>query len=80
MNITQATNILEDFNKWRRGAEMGQPNSKTIGEAIDCVVNYHKTERRQLLEHFVDFIDNETMGTATTMGYEYVEEYLNQNP
>lgn len=38
MNTTEAIEILTEYNKWRRGAEIKHPNPKKIGEAIDIAV------------------------------------------
>lgn len=40
MRIEVALEILKDYNKWRRGAEMEMPSPKIIGEAIDQIINY----------------------------------------
>lgn len=39
MTLQEAIKILEKYNKWRRGAEIPQPNPKLIGEAIDIAIN-----------------------------------------
>ncbi len=38
MTITEAVEILKYFNKWRRGAEIPQPDAKKVGEAIDIAI------------------------------------------
>lgn len=43
MKLNEAIEILRSYNEWRRGAEIPQTDPKTLGEAIDCVV-----------EHFAD--------------------------
>lgn len=45
MKIEEAISILEEFNKWRRGADIKIPDPKTIGLAIDVVVLSHKEEQ-----------------------------------
>ena len=50
MNITKATEVLADFNKWRRcDAEIKRcPNAKDIGEAIDaCVAALIKSPKKE---------------------------------
>lgn len=39
MNLQQAIEILTQYNKWRRGAEIPQPNPKKVGEAIDIAIS-----------------------------------------
>jgi hypothetical protein len=48
MNITEAIEILEIYNKWRRDdSEMNLTlTPKQIGIAIDVVVNYFKTKKK----------------------------------
>jgi hypothetical protein len=38
MTLKQAIKILERFNKWRRGGNGKQPDSKAIGEAINVAI------------------------------------------
>ena len=42
MTLQEAIKILEEYNKWRRGAEIPQPNPKLIGEAIDIAIHQLK--------------------------------------
>ena len=42
MKLKTAIKILEDHNKWRRGAETQMQEPKTIGIAIDTVINKFK--------------------------------------
>lgn len=42
MTITEALDILENLNKWRRGAEIPQPDPTKVGLAIDFVINFVK--------------------------------------
>lgn len=42
MTLPEALKILEQFNKWRRGVEIPQPDPKIIGEAIDIAINLMK--------------------------------------
>lgn len=42
MTIKQAIELLEAFNKWRRGAEIEMPNPKEIGQALDIVIDNYK--------------------------------------
>lgn len=38
MNLQTAIQVLEEYNKWRKGAEIPQPDPVRIGMAIDTVV------------------------------------------
>lgn len=38
MLIAEAIKILENYNQWRRGADIPQPNPKLIGIAIDKAI------------------------------------------
>ena len=38
MTPSEVTTILRQFNEWRRGADVPQPNPREIGEAIDAAV------------------------------------------
>jgi hypothetical protein len=38
MKTTEAIKVLTEFNHWRRGAEMPQPDPKVIGLAIDKAI------------------------------------------
>lgn len=38
MKIEKAIRILEEHNKWRRGAEIPQQNPAEIGIAIDTII------------------------------------------
>lgn len=40
MTLKEARNILFNYNRWRRGAEIEQPNPTQIGIAIDTIINY----------------------------------------
>ena len=42
MELKEAINILERYNRWRRGADIQMENTKDIGIAIDTVINYFK--------------------------------------
>ena len=42
MTLQEAIKILEEYNKWRRGAETPQLNPKIIGEAIDIAIHQLK--------------------------------------
>jgi len=44
MTLYEATQILTEYNKWRRGAEMPQPSPKVIGEAIDLAIETLKKQ------------------------------------
>jgi len=45
MTIKQALDILENLNKWRRGAEIPQPDPTEIGLAIDFVIKFVKNTK-----------------------------------
>lgn len=38
MKIEKAIKVLTTYNKWRRGAEIPQPNPTEIGLAIDKIL------------------------------------------
>ena len=40
MNIKEARFILFNYNIWRRGSDIEQPNPTQIGIAIDTIINY----------------------------------------
>lgn len=39
MTTQEAVEVLEQYNKWRRGAEIEMPDPKRIGEAINVAIN-----------------------------------------
>lgn len=42
MNISEAIQVLEEYNKWRKGAEIPQPDPVKIGMAIDIITGEWK--------------------------------------
>ena len=46
MNKNWAIIILENYNQWRRGADIVQPSPELIGRAIDFAVGYLKGEKQ----------------------------------
>ncbi len=38
MTTQEATQLLKEYNTWRRGAEIEQPNPTVIGKAIDRLI------------------------------------------
>ena len=40
MELNIAIKTLERYNKWRRGAEIPQPDNKKVGIAIDTILLY----------------------------------------
>jgi hypothetical protein len=38
MKVKKAKKTLEHYNKWRRGADIKQPEPKKIGEAIETAI------------------------------------------
>ena len=38
MNLDEAITLLEDYNRWRRGAEIPQPKPTQVGVAISIVL------------------------------------------
>lgn len=42
MEIQEALTLLEHHNKWRQGANIKMVDPKTLGEAIDLIVNTYK--------------------------------------
>ena len=45
MTLVNAIKILEEYNRWRRGEDIPQPNPKLVGEAIDFAINQLKQIR-----------------------------------
>lgn len=43
MTLQDAIILLEDYNRWRRGAEIPQPHPTDIGVAISVVLKAVKT-------------------------------------
>ena len=43
MELEKIIEKLEYYNRWRRGEEIPQPNTKEIGIAIDLAINKLKT-------------------------------------
>jgi hypothetical protein len=39
MNLKEAIKILEDYNKWRLGSKLDQPNPKEVTEALEIAIN-----------------------------------------
>jgi len=46
MNKRQSIHILEEYNQWRRGAEIPQPPPELIGKAIDYAIKFMKGETK----------------------------------
>ena len=44
MTIHQAIEFLEEYNAWRRCAEIPQLPPSLIGVAIETVINYYKSK------------------------------------
>lgn len=42
MTLPQAIEQLENYNKWRLGADIPQPNPKEITEALEIAINILK--------------------------------------
>ena len=42
MTMEEAIKILEVYNRWRRGAEIPQPNATKVGMAIDRIIQYYE--------------------------------------
>lgn len=40
MTIPEAINLLREYDRWRRGAEILQPAPDQVSRAIDVVCNY----------------------------------------
>ena len=40
MNLTDAVNILEKHQKWRKGAEIEQIQPSVLSEAIDIIIKH----------------------------------------
>lgn len=46
MNKRQSITILQEYNDWRRGAEIPQPPPNLIGKAIDFAIGFMKGEKK----------------------------------
>jgi len=44
MTLHTAIRILERHNRWRRGAEIPATDPKELGEAIQTIVEHHKSK------------------------------------
>ncbi len=53
--MKETIQLLKEYNIWRRGAEMEQPNPTVIGDAIDKLIRY--VEGKQHLKDHSDKID-----------------------
>ena len=42
MTIESAITVLEQYNRWRKGADIPMPKQNDISEAIDFVVQYYR--------------------------------------
>lgn len=42
MTLKEAIKELDNYQKWRKGADTKQPNPKIISEAIDIAINLMK--------------------------------------
>lgn len=42
MTLKEAIKELEYYQKWRKGADMPQPEPKKIGESLDIAINILK--------------------------------------
>lgn len=40
MTLIEAVYLLQNYNAWRRGAEIPQPNATKIGIALEIVINH----------------------------------------
>lgn len=47
MNIKQAVKTVKQFNKWRRGAEIKIEDPKTIGIAIDTILEFVENKLKE---------------------------------
>ena len=45
MKLEEAISLLEDYNRWRRGAEIPQPNATKVGVAISIVLSELKSKK-----------------------------------
>jgi hypothetical protein len=45
MTLTQCIERLKKYQKWRRGADIKQPNPKEIGETLDTVIKYLEIQK-----------------------------------
>jgi len=64
MTTQEAVEVLEQYNKWRRGAEIEMPDPKRIGEAINVAINALKEINKNS-----NNLNNDIMATKfTTLG------------
>lgn len=42
MTLKESIEVLEEYNSWRRGAEIPMPEPKKIGEALEIAINMLK--------------------------------------
>lgn len=42
MTLKEAIKELEYYQKWRKGADLPQPEPKKVGEALDIAINLMK--------------------------------------
>lgn len=42
MTLQKAIELLERYNRWRKGADVQMPLPNEISEAIDTVINHYK--------------------------------------
>lgn len=42
MTLQKAIELLERYNRWRKGADVQMPLPSKISEAIDTVINHYK--------------------------------------
>ena len=50
MEKSEVIAVLTIYNEWRRGADIKQPDPKTIGKAIDFAIKYLKDDIRPIKE------------------------------
>jgi hypothetical protein len=57
MTKEQVIETLKQFNAWRRGAEIEQPNPELIGKAIDEAINRIEHPDSEIInEHYFNAI------------------------
>lgn len=57
MDLKEVIKILEDHNKWRRGADMEMADPTKVGIAIDTIIKYVKEKEKIIDGSIVIFIN-----------------------
>ena len=84
MELSEAKNLLSDYNKWRRGEEIPQPNPTQIGIAIDVVLAELDRPKEMNDIQIETWLDEETPFYGTIKNVSicrlFQKELLNRKP